>query len=225
MKSRGVLLTVVLTVGLVLGSGVPALADGQLWLLASVTKTIGEVWRLNAEVAPRWEQDVSDYSRTVLRTQVARRVGERVWLGAGYEHHSPDALYVRRENRVWQQVQILHPAGGWTLSHRARIEERWLEFAQEMSMRARYQFRASHPITRGSRWSWLVLDEVLVTTRGARLGPPQGFDRHRIGGGVGRTLNDHVSIEGGVTWQYINRPPPLRNQNDHWIVLSLLARY
>ena len=70
-----------------------------------------------------------------------------------------------------------------------------------------------------------MLDEVLITTRGARLGPPQGFDRHRIGGGLGRALNDHVSIEGGVTWQYINRPPPIRNQNDHWVVLSLLARY
>jgi len=207
------------------GSALQARADGQFWLLASITKTVNEVWRLNAEIAPRWEQDMSDYSRTVLRTQMARRIGSRVWLGLGYEHHSPDAIYVRRENRLWQQVQVQHPVGGWTLSHRARIEERWLEFAESMSMRARYQFRASHPVTDGSRWSWLVLDEVLVTVRGARLGPEQGFDRHRVGAGLGRALSDHVSVEGGYTWQYINRPEPFRNQNDHFAVLSLLARY
>ena len=44
-------------------------------------------------------------------------------------------------------------------------------------------------------------------------------------GGLGRALNDHVSLEGGLTWQYINRPPPIRNQHDHFAVLSLLARY
>jgi len=214
-----------MSAGLVLGPAAPASADGQLWLLASITKTVADVWRLNAEVAPRYEQDVSDYSRTVMRVQVSRLLGKRVWLGAGYEHHSPDAPYVRVENRIWQQVQIQHPAGGWTLSHRARIEERWLEFAQSMSMRARYQFRASHPFARGSRWSWLVLDELLVTTRGARLGPPQGFDRHRVGGGLSRALSAHVSVEGGYTWQYLNRPAPIPNQHDHFAVLSLLARY
>ena len=75
------------------------------------------------------------------------------------------------------------------------------------------------------RWSWLVLDEVLYTLRGTRLGPEQGFDRHRLGGGLSHALSTHVTVEGGYTWQVINRPSPLSNQHDHFAVFTLLARY
>ena len=53
----------------------------------------------------------------------------------------------------------------------------------------------------------------------------QGVDRHRLGGGISRVLSDHVTVEGGYTWQYLNRPRPLPDQNDHFAVLSLFARY
>ena len=58
-----------------LACALPARADGQVWVLASVTKTLAVDWRLNVDFAPRWEQDASDYSRNVLRAQIARALG------------------------------------------------------------------------------------------------------------------------------------------------------
>ena len=49
-----------------------ARADTQLWVMASMTRSLSDQWRVNVEVAPRWERDVSDYSRTVMRAQLAR---------------------------------------------------------------------------------------------------------------------------------------------------------
>ena len=203
----------------------PALADGQLWVLASMTKAFAEDWRLNVDVAPRWERDVSDYSRTVMRAQLARLVRKHVALGAGYEFQNPASVYVRREHRIWQQVQIQQPAGRWSLSHRARLEQRWLRGVDPLVLRTRYQFRAARPVGASPVWSWLLLDEVFYTVRGDDLVYPQGFDRHRLGTGIGRVLSPHLTAEWGYTWQAINRPGRIPVQHDHMIVFNLLARY
>ncbi len=214
-----------LTVSFWLACVVPAWADGQVWLLASVTKTLAVDWRLNVDFAPRWERDASDYSRSVLRVQIARVLGKQVTVGFGYEFTEPASAIVRRENRIWEQVQAQQRVGAWTLSHRGRLEQRWLHLAPSLVVRTRYQFRAAHPIAQSRVWSWLVLDEVLYTLRGTALGPAQGLDRHRLGGGISRVLSDHLTVEGGYTWQFLNRPRPLSNQHDHFAVLALLARY
>jgi len=214
-----------LTLGLWLACVLPARADGQIWVLASVTKTLAVDWRLNVDFAPRWEQDASDYSRNVLRAQIARALGKQVAVGFGYEFTQPQSPIVRREHRIWEQVQVQQRLGAWTLSHRGRVEQRWLRLAPSVVVRTRYQLRAMHPIARSHRWSWLLLDELLYTLRGTALGPQQGIDRHRLGGGISRVLSAHVTVEGGYTWQSLNRPRPLPDQNGHFAVLSLFARY
>jgi len=217
--------TSLLAVAFWLACPAPAHADGQIWVLASLTKAFAVDWRLSVDFAPRWERDASDYSRTVLRVQIARVLGKRVMLAAGYEHTEPESIIVRREDRLWQQVQVQQRPGAWSVSHRARFEERWLRLAPSTVVRLRYQLRAAHPIANSQVWSWQVFDEVFFTLRGTRLGPSQGFDRQRLGGGVSRALSSHVTAEVGYAWQLINRPRPLSNQNDHYAILNLLARY
>ena len=210
---------------LILAVPSPALADTQLWVMASVTRALTDQWRVNVDVAPRWERDASDYSRTVMRTQLARVLGGNVALGVGYEFQNPASFYVRREHRLWQQVQAQQAAGRWSLSHRARFEQRWLRDIDPLVLRARYQFRAALPIGASRAWSWLLLDEVLYIVRGDDRAYPQGLDRHRLGWGLGRVLSPHLTVEGGYTWQVINRPGGIPVQHDHMIVLNVLARY
>jgi hypothetical protein len=208
-----------------LGSPVPARADGQLWVLASMSKSFAESWRVNVEVAPRWERDASDYSRTVMRAQVGKFLRKTLVVGGGYEFQNPASFYVRREHRIWQQVAVQQQAGGWLLSHRARLEERWLRNIDPLVVRARYQFRAGRPLGSSGDWTWFVIDELLVTVRGDDLVYPQGLDRHRLGAGIGRALSPHLTVETGYTWQAINRPGRIPVQNDHLFLVNLLARY
>ena len=204
---------------------VTARADGQLWVLASVTKTIATDWRVNAEVSPRWERDLSDYTKASLRAQVSRMVSGSLALNVGYEYQDPASMLARREHRIWQQAQVRQPLGGWVLTHRARVEERRLRLVPSVVVRARYQLRAARPVGEGSPWSWLVFDEVLYTVRGAGLLYVRGLDRQRVGGGLSRTLSAHVTVEGGYMWQVLNRPTPARNQSDHAVLMGALYRF
>jgi hypothetical protein len=215
----------VLVVVALLGFPVPARADAQLWVLASMTKAIAEEWRINVDVAPRWERDVSDHSRTVLRSQLARFVRSNIAVGVGYEFQNPASFYVRREHRVWQQVAIQHTAAGWQLSHRARIEQRWLRDVDPLVVRTRYAVRAARYVDASRRWQWFVLDEAMYTVRGDDVVYPQGFDRNRLGAGVGRAVSPHLTLETGYTWQAINRQGRIPTQHDSMIVLNVLARY
>jgi Protein of unknown function (DUF2490) len=203
----------------------PARADGQLWLLLSVTKSLATDWRLTMEASPRWESDMSDYSRTALRAQLARNVSGSTALGVGFEFQEPAAAYNRRERRIWQQVQVQHQLGGWALSHRARLEERWLQNADSVVVRTRYQLRASHPVAEDSPWSWQVFQEFLYTLRGSRRGSAQGVDRQRLGGGLSRAISSQLTAEGGYMWQYINRPGAQPGQVDHALVTALSYRF
>lgn len=203
----------------------PARADGQLWALLSVTRSFATDWRLSVEASPRWESDMSDYSRTALRAQLARMASKSVALGVGFEFQEPAAAFTRRERRIWQQVQVQHRLGAWALSHRARVEERWLQYAESTVVRTRYLVRASHAFAEGSRWSWQVFDEVLYTLRGSRRGAAQGLDRQRLGAGLSRAMSPHVTVEGGYMWQYVNRPGSLPGQHDHAILTAVSHRF
>jgi hypothetical protein len=214
-----------LVVVAVLGTPAPARADAQLWVLASMTKSLSDDWRINVDVAPRWERDASDYSRTVWRTQLARLVRRNVAVAAGYEFQNPASFYVRQEHRIWQQVQVQHLAAGWTLSHRARVEERWLRNIDPLVVRARYALRAGRPFGGRGRWQWFALDEAMYTLRGDDVFYPQGFDRNRLGAGIGRALSPNLTVEAGVTWQAINRSGRIPTQHDGLIALNVLARY
>ena len=78
------------------------------------------------------------------------------------------------------------------------------------------------------RRSWLVAFALIVLasiTRLPALAYPQGLDRHRVGSGLGRVLSPHLTVEGGYTWQVINRPGRFPVQHDHMIVFNVLARY
>ena len=217
--------TTLVAIGLWLACAVSAHADGQLWLLASVTRSLTPDWRVSVDFAPRWERDISDYSRNVLRLQVARALGAKVAVVGGYEYTDSRSVVTRDEHRVWEQVQVQQRVGSWTLSHRGRLEQRWLHLAPSVVVRTRYQFRASHPIAGSRRWSWQVLDEVLYTVRGTRFGPEQGFDRHRLGGGVAHALIDASHRRRRVHVAVHQPPHPLTNQHDHFAVFTFLARY
>ena len=183
-RARAGLSTLLMTVGFWLACAPPALADGQVWLLASVTKTLAVDWRLNLDFAPRWERDARTTRAACCGLQVARVLGKQVTRGGRLRVHRAGLGHRQARASHLEQVQVQQRVGGWTLSHRGRLEQRWLHLAPSVVVRTRYQLRASHPIRQSGRWSWLLPDEVLYTLRGTALGPMQGLDRHRLGGGI-----------------------------------------
>jgi len=74
--------------------------------------------------------------------------------------------------------------------------------------------RAQRPLGAQSRWSLALYDELMVTLDDTAPGPPRGFDRNRLYGGVVRQLSPTLSAEFGYIWENSTLPgPPQRN--DH----------
>ncbi len=209
---------------LLLASPVPVRAEGQIWATASVTASLARRWRLNVEVQPRWERDVSEYTQTVARVQVGYTLPKTAIVWGGVEYHAPAGPTARAERRIWQAVTWAAHEGGWALGQRARLEERWLDGAPSLVLRARYQLRATHPLGR-SPWGVIGVGELYVTVRGTRLGPSQGLDRGRLGAGMSRRLLPELAIEAGYFREYINRPAPLASQINNVLVANLAMRF
>jgi hypothetical protein len=198
------------------------LQDGQIWVQAIALGRLSENWRSHVEVQPRWFDDASEFGLVIVRTAVGRRITSRLtgWVGYAWipRMYAPG---VRHEQRTWQQLSlVLPPAAGWTASSRLRLEQRWLDPWEGTSHRIRGLGRLQRPFAPGSRWGLAVYDELMITFDETPLGPPQGFDRNRLFGGVMRTLNRTATVEAGYLWEHAAVPPSL-NRNDHVLLTTV----
>lgn len=190
--------------------------DAQLWLQALAIGQLSRDWRAHLELQPRVFDDVSELGLTIVRTAVGRRLtpGLTAWIGHAWVPRSLGPL-TRHEQRIWQQLSVTLPrAGRWAPSARIRLEQRWLDQWADRSHRLRMMVRTQRPLGTRGPWSIALYDELMVTLDDTTPGPPRGFDRNRLYGGVVRQLSSAVSAELGYIWENSTLPgPPQRN--DH----------
>jgi len=202
--------------------------DTQLWLTATTSGALVGPWRASAEVHARVVDDLQHYQRTVLRLQGGRALAPRLTAWFGFEESWPYAARIPGEVRLWQQLVYARPAGGWLLTHRGRLEERFIEGTDRMVPRLRYGLRATRPFRARGTWGVIAGAEVLIQLRDAALGPheyPAGLDRDRVQAGLTRRVSRAVSIEPSYILQFINAPAPLANRREHIIQLQAVHRF
>jgi hypothetical protein len=172
--------------------------------------------------------DVQHYQRTVLRLLGGRALTPRLTAWFGFEETWPYAGRIPEETRIWQQVVYAQPSGAWTLTHRARLEERFIDGADKMMPRLRYSLRATRPFHERSAWGVIAAGEVFLQLRDASLDQqpyPAGPDRDRLQAGLSRRLSRTTSVEPSYLLQFINAPQPLPNRREHLIQLQLVHRF
>jgi hypothetical protein len=202
--------------------------DVQLWTSANTSGAVHRVYRVSAELHARWVDDASKLQRTILRLQAGRALSKELTAWFGFEETRPIAHRTAEETRIWQQVIFVQPAGAWALSHRARLEERFIEFSDGMVPRFRYSLRATRPMVPKSPWGYVLGTEIFYQLRTAYLKGhrfPTGLDRDRLQAGISRRLTKRVSLEPSYLLQFINDPQPLPNRREHLIQLQLTHRF
>lgn len=203
-------------------AGAQEAPDAQVWVQALALGQLSEAWRSHVEVQPRVMNDGSELGLTIVRTAVGRQVSPRLtaWLGHAWVPRTlGDAT--RHEQRLWQQITVVGPvAAQWASSARVRIEQRWLDSWHGVSHRVRLLARAQRPLDARGVWSVIAYDEAMFTLNRARQGPPRGFDRNRLSGGIGRRLTTAVSTELAYIWETATVAGAAR-RNDH-VVISVL---
>jgi Protein of unknown function (DUF2490) len=202
--------------------------DMQVWTSVVTSGAVHDMWRVHSELHARWVDDAQHYQRTVLRLMGGRTLTPHMTAWFGFEQTWPFAGRAPEETRIWQQVIYVQPAGRWSLSHRGRLEERFLEGADRMVPRLRYSLRATRLLSSAGGWGLIVGEEMFFQLRKSRLNGrlyPAGFDRNRVLAGISSRLTRNVTVEPSYTLQFINSPEGVPNRREHLLQLQVVHRF
>lgn len=225
------------------GQGVPRLTDFNRhgWLFYNGDHPVSERWGIHFDGQWRRSSLGTRWQQYQLRPGVNFYLNPSVMLTLGYvftdTYPYGDFAFPYRfpEHRIYQQVLVRQPIGRVLLSHRYRLEQRYIgemnpaEPSQvenwRYQNRFRYQLRAMIPITRGNgggpEWYIPVSNEILL-----HFGPNFGasiFDQARPFIGIGHSFGEKGQLEIG----YLNQILAQRNgrvmEYNHTVVISFTS--
>ncbi len=107
---------------------------------------------------------------------------------------------------------------------RTRLEQRFLEGADDTGWRLRHMVRMTHPLGSSQRYDLTLWDEVFVNVNDTDWGARDGFDQNRLFAGIGVALAPRVRTEIGYLHQYVERSSR-PDAVGHTLSLNLFLRF
>ena len=178
--------------------------------------------------------------------QVTLSPGVRVAAGYGYIATQPYGAFPianpTREHRTWQQLTVAHTAGAVSITHRYRLEQRWLHPLLRVAGEGAgegYDARTSGPTTYQNRLRYMPRAQVALgsLTVGGRPvigyvwdellmplgGPTQTFTigQNRASAGVGIPTGARTRVDVGYMNLYNAFVPRRANEINHTLWLSM----
>jgi len=197
----------------------PALPDVHLqtgWLAWTNTHSLGGKWSAITDLQLRSADDWDHVRNAVIRPSLGYALNDRVTASLGYMWNrtlnpdGPDST----ENRIWQQLAIAQPLPRFTLTHRIRLEQRFIERPSQPdvdAVRLRYQLRAQVPLEAPTPASPFARG-AYVAVQGEVMGHLSGedqlngktFDQARAFASIGWRMDRRADFEVGYQQQYLN---------------------
>lgn len=182
-----------------------------------------------------------DWQQLLLRGGITRTLSPGVRATAGYAFvrtHPYGEAPVRAtfpEHRTWQQLTLGHGAGPLSMSHRYRLEQRWIGVMNiadptqveswRYANRFRYMARASLPVAGQANragHTYLVGSGELFTSFGRDV-QLNVFDQSRLAAAVGRHITPSLRVEAGYLQQYILKASGRDAERNHTVQLAILS--
>lgn len=176
------------------------------WWMYFGNKKLSSKFNLHHEVQYRNYNIAGDLEQLLLRAGLGYNLSENnnnILLGYGYilsQNYvgSTDEKVDVNEHRIYQQFVTKQSFSRFSMAHRYRIEERWVE--GDFRVRFRYMLNAKVALTNPTivaKTLYLVAyDELFINSTGNK------FDRNRLYGGLGYKATDALSIEFGYVNQF-----------------------
>lgn len=213
------------------------------WLQTFATIALTKKWSIHAEYQWRRTDGVKNWQQGLFRTGVNYKLTDNVILHAGYAEAetfkygdfpiAPNGTFP--EHRIYEQLVLRQPLNKFLITHRFRIEQRWLgrvkagtdrEIEEWLFLhRFRYQFRTQLALNK--KWYAAAADEIFIGA-GKNVGV-NIFDQNRIFLLAGVKLNKNISVEGGYFNQTLQQGRRINNstimQRNNGVVLSTFLSF
>lgn len=180
-------------------------SDVGNWFIYFGNQKINDKWNWYNEVQYRNFNFVGDLEQLILRTGIGYNLSEKnnnILIGYGFIHSEP---YVSgtsdkkniNEHRIYQQFLTKQSFNRVNISHRYRVEERFID--DDFRLRFRYFLSLNIPINNKEMVKNAVYlsayNELFISSR------PPVFDRNRIYGALGFCISKDLKVEVGVMTQ------------------------
>lgn len=202
--------------------------DGRFWLNLTMEGSLSQEHKLGwyLELQPRFKEEGREHDQTLIRPAINYKLSDRasIWLGyADVRTHA--ASGTNHEQRWWQQFLYTFPpsANGIVLTSRTRFEQRNFDIGDDTGYRVRQLLRAIKKIDGTESLSWLVWNELFISTRSTDWGALSGFDQNRAFAGIAWQAAPNARLELGYVNQYV-RGENLDRMN-HILSTSLFLRF
>ncbi|MBM3763044.1 MAG: DUF2490 domain-containing protein [Acidobacteria bacterium] len=165
-----------------------------------------------------------DWGQLLLRPGLNYYIRPNLFLTQGY-------LYVRTESkntvtpehRSWQQIQYTPKVLNLNMSHRLRLEQRWISIptGHRYQNRIRYFYRTEVPAT--GKYFVGLQNEIFLG-----FGPNKGasvYDQNRAYISVGRRFGPIGRLETGYMYQNTLLRNGITREHNHILVVSFLSAF
>lgn len=198
------------------------------WYAFFITPKISD--KVSAHIEYQWRRAdwVKNWQQSLPRVGINYKINSNLTVQAGYAwiHTFPygetNLAAVPKtfpEHRSYEQLTVNTPVGKTTLTHRLRLEQRWLGRYNSISSekpdkwvylnRVRYMPRLDIPLNK--KWYAATYDEIMIGF-GKNVGE-NIFDQNRIALLTGYKFNKNLRIEAGYINQVVMLGREVENKN------------
>jgi hypothetical protein len=160
---------------------------------------------LYTETIPFLVDQASELSRIQLRGALVYKATPQVSLWAGGDYFAGLSEDATKEARLWQQVRFTKKHKRLTADARFRLEERYLIESKNVAVRNRNRLKLSYGLGKKQKNYLTAADEIFFNLNDVGNSIEAGLGENRIYAGVGRKINDYVSLELGYMLSYALR--------------------
>lgn len=195
--------------------------DFGIWSPIYIRLPITNKVKTELEVNPRIEENLTRIHQLITRPSLGYQLTDNLSVWSAYAwtlHFVPRFV---REQRLWQQVLYEKSFPKLEFTSRFRMEERFIQNVEDVSLRTRYLLKGIYPLGKSRIWGIVLSNELFVNLNSHFSGPQAGIDQNRFFVGLARKISDNVRVEGGYQLQYINETGPRIDKLNHLVLVNL----
>jgi hypothetical protein len=212
------------------------------WLSLNSNIKLNKYYGLTFDLQDRFVQDFNSMQHMV-------RIGAEVYITPklsvvpigyayiwNYQYGKQPAAYVNNERRIWQHVAYKHHINRVAISHRLRLEERYLENNHKgedgsvvndgftnVQTRLRYRLVTNIPLNHKKldpKTIYISIWDEVFFSRGKAVTYHEA-DQNRLFVGPGYQITKKVAVQAGYFYQYLVKANGAKQENNSGPLLQL----
>ena len=215
--------------------------QNHAWVMYFGNHKLSEHWGIHTEYQWRRADMFNDWQQSLLRLGVDyySKQNAQYTLGYGwiksFQYGDQPIAHNLNEHRIWEQFVIKNKVGRVDISHRYRLEQRFIEnwvkdanavYAQDgfvFRQRVRYRFMATVPLSRkemkDNTLFLAVYDEPFLGF-GKGIGK-NILDQNRLYGAIGWRFNKDFNVQLGYLNQYVVKTDGIKAERNHTLQIGV----